>query len=209
MSLSSKHKKGFTLVEILLVVFMIGLLATTAIGSYINSTETFGYIGAYKDVLSTFKTARAYAITNKKIDDIETDRYGVCVSETGVVLFMDSGDKDFDFDPETGGGAGGCQSVGQAAEGAKFDNVLEKYVFSKYKISALNNQKQSIQLPILIFYELKKGKTSVIKADKTAFPLTEKYLSFVFEYPDKKLKKYVVLFLLSGLAEEYDNLNQI
>lgn len=194
--------------ELLIVVFMIGLLATMAISSYTNSTENFSYIGAYKDMMSSLRTARSYAITNKEEAGVVPDRYGVCLSEKGVVLFTDTGDKDFSFDPKSGQGVDDCvvAANGELNKDAKFDEVITSQAFDKYTISAQDSIKKVLALPILVFYARGGGDVSVIKADGTPVPLSEKSLAFVFAYPAKELKKYTKLFLISGLAEEYDTL---
>jgi len=44
----NKQSSGFTLIEILVVVFIFGILATMALSTYVKSTGTFDFLSNYK-----------------------------------------------------------------------------------------------------------------------------------------------------------------
>lgn len=208
---SYKNKKGFTLVEVLLVVFIIGILSTVALSSYNNSTQNFSFISAYKEMMSSLRNARSYAITNKEGAVGVPDRYGVCISKNSIVLFEDNGKSKFQYDPAPGESFGDCKSpnTGAIQQGFIYDEIVKSYTYTVFNIAALDSKKQSMPLPIVIFYERGSANVSVVKKDQTLMDINDKYLALEFNYPDKNIKKYSVMFLISGLAEEYDDLKQL
>ncbi len=101
MKLISKNNKGFTLVEILIVLTLLVFLGTIAMGSYINANTKYQFISNYKNAISTLRTGRLYAVTNREIDNLEFEHYGVFINTYCIVLFADSGLKKLEFDPAT------------------------------------------------------------------------------------------------------------
>ena len=94
-----KNTKGFTLVEILIVITLLVFIGSIAIGSYINANNKYQFISNYKESLSTLRTARLYAITNREIDNIDFNDYGVFINRYCIILFADSGVNKLEFDP--------------------------------------------------------------------------------------------------------------
>lgn len=203
----SKKPQGFTLIEVLLVVFLIGVLATAAITSYVNSTTTFKFLSSYQQVTSALRTARSNALSNEQQGGVMPKRYGVCVSSTDVTTFADTGDKEFKYDLKDPGKAGGCNNSDIFAKSStnedtksqdkSFDFASQGYVLAVDKMD----------LPVLIFYESGTGNLTAIngknvKIDKIA----NKYLNVSVAQKDGDLKKYIRVYQISGLVEESNTL---
>lgn len=177
------NKKGFTLIEVLLIIFLVGLLGVAAVSAYIGSTKTFNFLSNYKNVMSSIRTARSYAITNKDGDTV--DRYGVKIEEQTVTLFADVGETFFKLDGE--------------------DKEIRKYNFEgTYVIKATQEE---IDLPVYLFYETGSGELYSYHNDVIFLPKTvTKHIDLKFSDPDEDLERYIVIFQVSGLAEEFVNL---
>lgn len=196
-----------------MMVFIIALLGTIAISSYLNSAATFNFLSGYKQMRSSFDVARSYAITNRMTGEEVPDRYGVCVSENSVVLFADVGDLPmlFDYDPAEHEDLGGCER--EAEEGAEdYDVVLSSYVFEDYEMGAFAFG-EDISTPadnllandgfVLVFYG-HDGTASVVVGDE---PLPDDHTNFFFTfYQDEgeRFKKTVKIHLLTGLIDEIE-----
>ncbi|MDA1060656.1 MAG: type II secretion system protein, partial [bacterium] len=94
----SKDKKGFTLVEILIVIMIFGIMASMAVSTYMNATGSFTFLSGYKTIMSSVRTARSYAITNREEGGELPERYGVFFEANKVTLFADLGETPFVFD---------------------------------------------------------------------------------------------------------------
>lgn len=202
--------KGFTLVEILLVIFLIGILATAAITTYINSTTTFKFLANYQQVTSALRTARSNAMSNKQQNGVSPNRYGVCISATNVTTFADTGDKEFKFDLKDKSKAVGCDNTDIFAtsdtnedtkiQDKSFDLKTQGYVMKIIEAAGI----KEINLPVLIFYESGSGKLTAIdgknaKIDKAL----NKYFSVsVSQIAGSLPARYIRIYQVSGLAEE-------
>lgn len=199
MTISPKNSpRGFTLVELLVVVLLVATLATIAISSYINSTDTFSFLSEYKNVMSSLRTARSYAITNKDTGGEVPERYGVFMATGGVTAFADSGANDFVFD------FGGDPSSNDA--------VIKNYSFADYAIQAQNSAvtHDDITMPVTIFYEIGSGELTIFDGDATIIDKNaEKYIALRFYETAGDLEKYVVMFQVSGLPEEFNDLSTL
>lgn len=191
---------GFTLVEILMVVFLVGILATTAITSYVNTTDTFTYLSNYKSVMSAIQTARSYALTNKFSNTAASnnttaqDRYGVHLTANSAVAFADNGTIPFEFDVS--------------------DTKMKEYNFSDISIYIQNSQPSpmEISLPVDIFYESVSGEVAILKTTTTGVreivpKNQDKFITIKISEIGGDLIKYIVLFQVSGLPEEYNDLS--
>lgn len=220
---SSKKTYGFTLVEMLLVVFLIAVLATTAITSYMNSTDTFRFLQGYKQVMSTLRTARSYAVTNKWRGDDAPKHYGVCLSQDWAIVFADISKKEmiFEIDPivfnklSENGKIKVC-GFGAVVEqpGKKYDEILLEKNFrfddKGYLLKALDAKPApaEITMPLWLFYASGSGDLTIldgggVKIEKDV----NKYINLEFSEKDGDAKKYIRLLQISGLAEEMDKLN--
>ena len=197
-------KSGFTLVEILIVVLVIGILATAAIRSYINPSGTFNFLASYKNVFSTINTARSYAVANEKYNDAEAERYGVKVESKGITLFADNGAQAFQFDP-------------QPAEpnGPKADTTITAKVFNfqntPYNLEAFDSNNNLLEFPILLFYKKGSGEFSAYygRNNTVLTKSAHRYLSIKLSQNESNVIKHIVIFQISGLPEEYANLNSL
>ena len=198
---NSLTKNGFTLAELLIVILLIGILATAAMTSYMNSTKTFEFISASKNVSASIKTAYSYALAKKTVNDATPDRYGVLIESNKITVFADTGKTEFVFDPENG-------------SDENKDTVIKEYDFSStdYTMSVFGSiDTAALILPVTLFYETDSG-TLTIKEDtgtdtnKTNALISKKdYKFIVIKFADNvSLKKYVYIIQVSGLPEESD-----
>lgn len=189
-------KKGFTLVEVLLIVLVIGLFGTIAVTNYINSTGTFNFISGYKSVMSSLQTARSYSLTNKQISDEMPERFGVEISEDSIIAFADDGLVDLTFEPEE-------------------DSIVKSFDFSEtdYQISASDSDGNALAMPLKLFYKSGSGQVKIFETTNLGAQEVKKnehrYVVLDFHTADESLRKYIVLFQVSGLPEEYNSLNDL
>lgn len=216
MTHSGKVRGGFTLVEILLVVFLMASLAIVALSSYINSTATFNFLGGYQRVMSTLQTARSFAISNRQQSGKTPERYGVCIGVDRALTFVDVGSEGFKFDPSTTDSAGleNCLIVNDTKpasteSGATFDTILadKNFKFENYKLVALESDgATAIALPIFIYYESGTGDVSIFDSKNGVIKKSEqKFITLTFSEGTKSTK-YLKISQVSGLAEEVTEL---
>jgi type II secretory pathway pseudopilin PulG len=190
-----KNKKGLSLAELILVVFILGLLGTIAVTSYVGSTATFKFLSEYKNLTSSLDTARSYAITNKQFGEELPERYGVCLGNKKIVVFADLGETDFSSILS-------APNCGNSS--SNLENVVKQYSFEDYSIEAYDSQPNSTSLlssaSIIIFYELGEKRVFV---ETVSGPLSEEILYLKFKKDDDRFEKHIKLYLLTGLADEY------
>lgn len=184
------NKKGFTLVEILLVFALIAIISTAAISNGINSSRTFAFLSSYKNTMNSIRAARSYAITNVHMPQegvadsiLEGTRYGVMVRETDLSVFADVGDTPYELD------ISGGKDV--------FLDLLTVNLSTNYTISV----GAPLTLPIYLYFEPGTGDLSAYDSGGL---LDERCISFGFSDGDK-LTKHIVIFAISGLPEAFDN----
>ncbi len=191
------NKKGFTLIELLLIFTLLAMLGIAAVSSYFDSTGTFGFISRHKSVLSVFRTARNYAVTNKAVNVGGTlmtpDRYGVAVIENGLALFADVGDIPFQYDLL------GDEVILEKA----FDFTENNHAFVMY-----DSNGSKLEFPVNVFYEKTSGEFSVfhnVPAEgPTLLPKTEaSHIYMVSSDLDEELTRYIVIYQISGLPEDF------
>ncbi len=59
-----RRAKGFTILELIVVIFIMGLVVATSIPSFLNFTRNAKLNGAARNIVSCLHSARQYAITN-------------------------------------------------------------------------------------------------------------------------------------------------
>lgn len=195
------NRHGFTLAELLIVILLIGILATAAITSYMNSTKTFEFLSAYKNVKAAITTTYSYALTKKSIDNTAPDRYGVIFESNKITTFADTGKTEFLFDKDND-------------SDEDDDKVIKEYDFAStdYTMSVFSSSEtDTFILPVALFYETGTG-TLTVKEDAEEAPdgtnsliskKDEKYI--VIKFADNvSLQKYVYVMQVSGLPEESD-----
>lgn len=201
------NNKGFTLIELLIVIFLVSVLTVTAVSSYIKSTDTFEFLNSYKNVVSSIKAARSYAITNKENNGQVPKRYGVRIQGKVVTVFADTGDTDFVYEAP-------CTDCDPQPGDPKPDTIIttKQYDFSQtsYFLTAFDSKDVNLQLPIVLFYESDNA-TLTIKtnagdggANETLAKNEHKFAYLIFNDPESTQKKYLVVFQISGLPEEYE-----
>ncbi|MBD3329925.1 prepilin-type N-terminal cleavage/methylation domain-containing protein [Candidatus Peregrinibacteria bacterium] len=198
--------RGFTLIELLIVLAMIGILGVIALATFFNTIGTFTYFGNYKNIVSTFRTARSMAITNATVPVngvLEVpDRYGIRVSEDdigntyNIDLFADTGDTALEFD------------------GRDYLIPEKQYSINRdlYNIVAWdsNPTNKEIDLPIVFFYETRSGNFYAYREEKLGNVLLPKanqrykYIALQFETASGRyVNRFLITFQVSGLPEEY------
>lgn len=202
------NKKGFTIVEILIMVFLIGMLGTIAVSSYLNSTATFRFLSEYKQLRSSLDVARTYAITNRQVRGEVPDRYGVCVSADSVVVFADVGDLPMQFDPDGDFEKGACKRVAEdPLEGDEVDVVVSSHVFGEdYSVGAFEVAGDSDLFSddedfVLIFYE-SDGTVTVIHDDRPISTANAEFFLRFYEEDGDRFERNIKIYLLTGLADE-------
>ncbi len=201
---SFKNKKGFTLVELLIVIFLVSVLAVVALSTYTNSTGTFNFLASYKNVMSVIKNARSFAITSKQTDGIVPDNFGVNVTAKKIILFADVGAKPFLFEPPAG------------VAGVAYDKIITTYDFANtdYQIKVLDSTKVAeLAMPVVLYYNKSNANLNVRQKGSTTNDIvpktTNKFIVLEFSKINTTTKKYIVIFQVSGLPEDYKNLNAI
>jgi len=186
--------KGFTLVEILLILVVIAMLGVVAISSFLDTTDTFNFLSSEKAFVTSVKTAKAFAVSNKDRD--EYDRFGVFIDKNEVVLFGDR-DPSFIFDPNDEVfnqysfcfNPDGCTTITTAISGDQYD------------VTHLTGS-----LPMRLYFQ--NGTGELMAFDNNNNPLSKndyKVFSFSFSDPtEPSYLKYLNIIYVSALIEESD-----
>ena len=223
----SRNNRGFTLIEILIVAFLLVSLGTVAINSYVNADKSYQFISNYKNALSTLRTGRLYAFTNHEIKGLDFDHYGVYINEYCIVLFADSVSSKFKFNPDPSEELGGnCVEIAEGSPAIpdpeifpifnivnyeilneynalppQYDYIIQtkKFIFDKmnYKFNI-----DGSTMPMAIFYELSSGKVEIYDNNGTAISPDVKSLEITLSDETNNLSKSISFFKYSGLSEE-------
>lgn len=180
-----KNTKGFTMIELLLVILLIGMLAAASFSAYNGSVATFRFLSNYKSVMGIVRDARSYAIANRNSETV--DRYGVRIEENKVILFEDT--------------------INPYEYNADSDKIVDEFDFvAPFALS--NVSKSEVPpLPATIFYDMGSGDFTAKYGVKDASTFSKKDYPYLnFKFTDGKLSRYIVVFQVSGLAEEFTKL---
>lgn len=209
-----KNKKGFTLIELMISTLLISMLAIVAISSYFNSTATFSFLGTYKNIVSDLRMARSFAINNKTIANIQSERYGVCVTANSIIIFADKGNKPLVYEPVPGTLA--CPH--SPASDGNDDTIIKTYTFgaqytlSAYATRSLLEQANPMAMPlgVVFFYDKSSGNFTLTQNNSEVIPKSAQNKYVILKLSEgTKRTKYIVIFQVSGLPEEYDNLTNL
>lgn len=193
-----QKKNGFTLVEILIVIGLVGILGTVAVSSYLGSTRTFSFLAEYKELISQVRQVRAYAVTNKRVavtyphdnskDTVTPERYGLKLDEKEIIFFADDGPVPFSFDEKN------PQNLSQKTDGIVKTMSL---VGSDYQLVFGTK-------PVYLYYERGSGEVTVYENTTLASVEDKPSITFKFNNNDD-LEKHITIFQVSGLVEGFDS----
>lgn len=198
---------GFTLIEILLVITVIGILSVAALSSYLNSTRTFAFVSAYKDIVAILREPRSYAVASQTVEGVPVQRFGVKIepdqgAEIDFTVFADDGLKPFELDED-----GSDTTYSKKEIYALSGDPSKPYVFAK-DLTVVAMADNNITFPIYLFYETGTGNLAVYAKKGTAMALISaaemRYLSFNFQQTGTSFIKYITVFQTSGIAEGSD-----
>lgn len=135
------------------------------------------------------KSARDLALNNQMVEGEMVERFGVMVREENVVVFVDDGDTPNKYDSDL--------DEGESNSGPDF--LIKEVTIDSSKFSFSSND-----LPIYLMYESGSGNFSAY--DKTSNPISEKYVYVTMNNKKDDTKRHIMIFRVSGLAEEVKNL---
>jgi prepilin-type N-terminal cleavage/methylation domain-containing protein len=196
-------KKGFTLVELIIVVTIVMLLGTIAVGMYFNTMRNFVYFTNLKNFESVFRTARSFAITNASLGGESPNRFGVLLEENKndyhIRMFADFFNE-YQFDK------------GDDAINISKDYILPK---DKFKIEIFQGKDLSTALtfPFAFYYEKVDGDFKAFKSDppdEATIPIEKSAKNYIdikiSSLENTILVRHLVINQVSGLPEEYKSL---
>ncbi|MBT3704375.1 prepilin-type N-terminal cleavage/methylation domain-containing protein [Candidatus Peregrinibacteria bacterium] len=189
--------KGFTLIEILIVVTIVAILSTSALVGLVRIQDHFEYQASVNKTVSLFKEIRSLALGNATVENpapeggqIVPFQYGahVDLATKTVTTFADmpSGNK-WEFEPAADPVFGTYQL------GDKFDYTTQ-------------NEKDVENVDMTIFYEPTTGDFSI----KQIGTFDGRFVSLrIYDIEKEDRQKYLVFFRISGTPEEMDSLDAL
>lgn len=179
-------QKGFTLIEILIVIFVMVILATSALMSFSNSAKTFDFFGEVKSFVTEVRAVKAAAESNREIECEEEgvleDTFGVRIKERSYLILE-----------------GGC-------EVKEVDLAGKDYWFA---VVAAGNLAFELDLPVDLIYERGTGNFRVFSDEVLLSKAENPYVRVNFRDRGEDLERYIVIFQLSGLPEVFESLNEL
>lgn len=192
---SLKSTKAFTLIELLLVTFLIGVLSILAFNSYFSSTNTFKFLEVHKEIMSSLRTARSYALTNRELNGNIPFSYGIYLTGTSTAFIAEVEDTSQCPDPnDTINGYCGFKNQGV--------NFLTK----GYQLSVKDFNDDPVTMPVTVLYDWQSGDLHLVDGDGVELSkANDKFIYLELKDPNNNLTKYTVIFHITGLIEEHKN----
>ncbi|MBI2634384.1 prepilin-type N-terminal cleavage/methylation domain-containing protein [Candidatus Peregrinibacteria bacterium] len=211
-SLSKGHhdnsqKPGFTLIEILIAVMILSILSISAYSIFVQSTGNVKFLAQFRNAISAIRTSRSFALTSKDVKGAVPERYGVVIQNNCIAAFADNATTDVDSDSIKEFDFDGDCSKNLAATGG--DTMIQNFPQTNFAIEVLDgtNAHGRIDMPVQIFYGNKTGEVTIIDANRvTVDKADSKYIAVHFFKTDG-LSRYIILFQISGIPEEFDDLS--
>lgn len=173
-------KKGFTLIEILLVFALIAILGTAAVSNFLSSTRTFNFLGKYEEVVAAIRNVRTFAVANKQME-AGMIRYGIEINKKKITVFSDANTYYEKDEKDT-----------------VFLNESIDFTNTDYEIEVKN----LASLPVYVFYENGTGDVEIFHKGVELTKDTTKciYLRFY----NASNERFIDINNISGLTETFD-----
>lgn len=199
-----KNTKGFTLFELLIVVFLLAMLATAALSGFIGSQDSFNFFAQQKDVSSTLRTLRTFAVTNKEMRGpcgdgadaplpASAERYSAEITADSLTIYADT----------CAFGAYGLDAM---------DPVIKEIDFSdsNFRLQVLRSgDLEALDFPVNLSYERGSGEFSV-RGNGVLLPKDQyRYVALRFYQLDGDLEDFTVILQVSGLPENFSNIDSL
>jgi len=198
-----KNTKGFTLIELLIVVLLLALLSTAALSGFIGSQDAFDFFAKQKDISSTIRTIRTFAVTDKEMasdacgEDSEASakRYAAEITENKLTIYADT-----------------------CAAGAYFlddkDKIIKELDFSNtghgFQVLRAGDFVE-MDFPVNLAYERKTSEFSIRSSEDSVLLPKDlyKYIAIRFYETEGDLESFIVILQVSGVPENFNNLNSL
>lgn len=177
-------QSGFTLIELLLVIAIMALLTLSAYSGYIRTQQQLAYLNSFKDLVSTTRLAKVYALTNHTVlkDGIATlpISYNVKIANNAISVYAN-------FDDNPG------QKQGEDVE------IL------KTSYTQNGQQMELITTPAspTLQYQTTTGAYQLFNDNMQE--ISNNYLSIHLKDPAGFGQKYLVVSPLTGLTDIFNN----
>jgi prepilin-type N-terminal cleavage/methylation domain-containing protein len=225
--MKKQSPRGFTLIELVIVVALIAFIGTMALQSYFDSTDKFGFLSQYREAVSIFRTVRSDAVNNRQVAVVGDEPgevsqelpsyYGVYIAADCLATFADvaqgedAEDLQFDMpaDFTLSGGAGFC-SLPAVQDPAK-DKVLKAIDLGaqglRVEAYPSSTTEVQLQLPLVAYYQTGSGNLTlfenVLGEASLLAKTTDKFVTMkFFQADDVTNQQFMALYQVSGLAEE-------